>query len=357
MKETKLLNEHIKLNAKMTPFAGFNMPLYYESIAKEHLAVRHQVGIFDVSHMGELLITGNDALSFVNKIVTNTISDTPNKVTYALLLNEKGQVLDDLLVYVYNQRQVLLVVNASNIDIDALHIKNQIENEDIIFKNISEEMMQVAIQGPKAKKVVETIFNQSFELLTFMTFKTISYQDEQILISRTGYTGEDGFEIYGKDKQIIDIWQKALQFDVTPCGLGARDTLRFEANLPLYGHEITQDIHPYESGLKFAVKLDKSFIGKDIINDQINHLTHRLYGIEMINKGIPRQHYPVLFNDEEIGYITTGYLLPERNKGLGIAYLKKGIVKIGDIVDIKIRNKTYQAKIRNRKFYQKQYVK
>lgn len=357
MKQTGLFLEHIKLGAKMTPFAGFDMPLYYTSITDEHLAVREHVGIFDVSHMGQIYIKGPDALRFVNKIVTNTIKPTDWKATYALLLNQEGCILDDLLVYVYNPENIVLVVNASNIDIDYHHILSVFTDEDITIENQSEHIMQVAIQGPKALDNVKKIFNESLEDLSFMTFKTINYLDSHIMISRTGYTGEDGFEIYGLPHEIKDLFNKSLSFGAIPCGLGARDTLRFEANLPLYGHEITKDMHPYASGLKFAVKADKDFVGKDALLANNSHQTHKIFGLEMQEKGIPRQGYRVLKEEKDIGYITTGYLLPHQKRALALAYLNKEGLSMGDTVLIKIRNKTFHAKIRDRKFYTKKYVK
>lgn len=357
MKQTGLFLEHKKLSAKMTPFAGFDMPLYYSSITNEHLAVRENVGIFDVSHMGQIYIKGPDALQFVNKLVTNTIKPIDWKATYALLLDHEGSVLDDLLVYVYNKENIVLVVNASNIDIDYNHIISSVHDEDITIENQSQNIMQVAIQGPKALENVKKIFNESLDDLSFMTFKTIHYLDSHIMISRTGYTGEDGFEIYGLKNEILDIFKKSLSFGAIPCGLGARDTLRFEANLPLYGHEINKDIHPYASGLKFAIKIDKDFMGKDALLEKKSHLTHKIFGLEMQERGIPRQGYSVLKDEKEIGYITTGYLLPHQKRALALAYLNKEGLSMGDTVQIKIRNKTFDAKIRDRKFYTKKYVK
>lgn len=357
MKVTALNLEHKNLGAKLTPFAGFEMPLFYEDISKEHLSVRHSCGIFDVSHMGEFFITGKDALTFVNKIVTNHITDQENKVTYALLLNDKGQVLDDLLVYVSNKEEIAIVCNASNIEKDYEWITSQVSFEQIEISNLSDIWSEVAIQGPNASSIVKSIFGEIPASLTFMTFAKIPYKDKGIIISRTGYTGEDGFEIYAFNEYIVDIWKQAISLGAKPCGLGSRDTLRFQANLPLYGHEIDLDIHPYTSGLKFAVKVEKDFIGKDALLTNTSFENKKLVGLELLERNIPRQGYKVFKDDIEIGYITTGYLLPEVDVPLAIALIDKDQSELGNIVEVEIRNKKILAKVRNRKFLNKNYVK
>ncbi|MFA6800754.1 MAG: glycine cleavage system aminomethyltransferase GcvT [Acholeplasmataceae bacterium] len=357
MKQTPLFSEHIKLHAKITPFAGYEMPLFYDDISKEHFAVRHEVGIFDVSHMGEIYIQGDHALAFVNRIVTNQIDAISGKVTYSLLLNNAGEILDDLLVYTLSPNEFILVVNASNTDKDYQWILSQNINQEVTLKNISENWGQVAIQGPKSYEVVQSIFNHQISSLSFMNFMKLPYLKDDVIISRTGYTGEDGFEIYASPLDIITIWKKALTLGAKPCGLGARDTLRFQANLPLYGHEINNDIHPYISGLKFAVKTDKDFVGKTALLSNTTYLDKKLVGIELLEKNIPRQGYKVFKNDLEIGYITTGYLLPETNWGLALAIIDFNQATLGNEVEIEIRNKRVKAKVRNRKFLNKNYVK
>ncbi|MGE4320007.1 MAG: glycine cleavage system aminomethyltransferase GcvT [Acholeplasmataceae bacterium] len=356
MKQTPLFEAHQKLNAKITPFAGYEMPLYYQDISKEHLAVRHQVGIFDVSHMGEFYVQGEQARSFVNQLVTNMITDETKKVTYGLLLNHEGEILDDLLVYTLSPNDFVLVVNASNIEKDFNWISSQ--NQGLVnIKNLSDEWSEVAIQGPLAEHVVTNIFNDQIKDLKFMHFMQLPYQKSGVIVSRTGYTGEDGFEIYASNEDIKSIWDQALNLGATPCGLGARDTLRFQANLPLYGHEIDMDIHPYVSGLKFAVKLDKSFNGKEQLIKKQETLTKKLVGIELLERNIPRQGYKVFKDDKEIGYITTGYLLPESDIPLAIALIDQDQSALDNEVYVEIRNKKVKAKVRNRKFLVKNYVK
>lgn len=357
MKQTSLYENHIKLGAKMTPFAGYDMPLYYNDLSTEHRAVRHTCGIFDVSHMGEIFITGKDALLFVNQLVTNIIPVKKQKVTYALLLNDLGQVLDDLLVYMIEENQIMLVVNASNTKKDFDWIISQKYAYDITIKNESDQYAQVAIQGPLAKDIVAQMFDDNINDLKFMHFKIINHQNHQIIISRTGYTGEDGFEIYTDNDYIKDVWQKSIDLKAAPCGLGARDTLRFQANLPLYGHEINSDIHPYISGLKFAIKTDKDFIGKNALLANQSNLDKKIVGIELLEKNIPRQGYKLYDEDKEAGYVTTGYLLPEISTPLALAIVDVAYASVGQTLDIEIRKKRIKVKVRNRKFLNKNYVK
>ncbi len=357
MKQTALYDEHLKLGAKMTPFAGYDMPLFYSNITTEHKAVRHKSGIFDVSHMGEIYIQGNDALKFVNQLVTNQITDEIHKVTYALLLNHEGKVLDDLLIYVLSPKDVFIVVNASNTEKDYSWILQQSNQYDVELRNLSDLWCQVAIQGPDASDVVTSIFAEDFDDLKFMHFKQITYENSGVIISRTGYTGEDGFELYAYADTINKIWKKALASGAIPCGLGARDTLRFQANLPLYGHEISDTINPYVSGLKFAIKSDKEFIGKTALESDKSYLNKKLVGIELLEKNIPREGYKLFKGDQEIGYITTGYLLPEVETPLGLAIIDKNESEIGNEIEVEIRKKKIKAKVRNRRFLDKNYVK
>ncbi len=357
MKQTALYDEHLKLGAKMTPFAGFDMPLYYNDITYEHIAVRHKSGIFDVSHMGEIYIEGPETLTFLNHVLTNDICDIPQKVTYSLLLNNQGQVLDDLLVYLINNKRAVLVVNASNTDKDFNWIISQKSNFDVEIRNISDAWCQVAIQGPDACDVLKSIFANDFSDLKFMHFKYMAFYNSGVIISRTGYTGEDGFEVYAYAHAVVDIWKRALASGAMPCGLGARDTLRFQANLPLYGHEISDTINPYISGLRFAINTDKQFIGKKALLEDKSYLSKKIVGIQLLERNVPRQNYKVFKDNKEIGYITTGYLLPEIETPLALALIDIDQALIGNDVQVEIRRKHIQAKVRNRKFLVKNYVK
>ena len=256
MKTTPLHQDHIDLGAKMVEFAGFHMPISYSSIKEEHEAVRRHVGMFDVSHMGEIVIEGNEAEAFVNYIFTNEVLTLQDgQINYGMLLYESGTVVDDLLVYKLNQNKYFLVVNASNIEKDYEHILLQAKGYDVSVQNQSDAFAEIAIQGPKTEMRLQEIFDIDLSDVRFFHFGYKKMNGHMFFISRTGYTGEDGFEIYGEPEEIVSLWRRFIQEGITPCGLGCRDTLRFEANLPLYGHEISDEITPVEAGLKYFVKL------------------------------------------------------------------------------------------------------
>lgn len=357
MKHTPLHNRHIKLSAKMIEYAGFEMPLSYTDISQEHIAVRTNMGVFDVSHMGEFLITGPDALKFVNYLVTNQIFDDTSKVTYTLFCQEDGNVVDDLLVYVIKSDKVLLVVNAGNIDKDFNWVFSKMDGFDVKVENKSDDMGQIAFQGPNAINHIEHLMKVSVVDMKFMTYQVVPYMDGHVILSRTGYTGEDGFEIYGAPAYIVDLWDQIIEMGATPCGLGARDTLRFEANLPLYGHEISETINPIEAGLNFAVKLEKDFIGKDALVAYKENPKRKIVGLELKQKAIPRHGYPVFYQDQEIGLITTGYLLPDSDIPIACALIDIAYAKMGTELLVQIRKNKIPAVVRNRKFYTKNYNK
>ncbi|MDO9629119.1 MAG: glycine cleavage system aminomethyltransferase GcvT [Acholeplasmataceae bacterium] len=358
MKFTALHDRHLALNAKMIEYAGFHMPVSYAGISEEHLAVRTGMGIFDVSHMGEFLVDGKDALLFVNHLVTNFIPEDTSKVTYALFCDEKGFVVDDLLVYVMKPEQILLVVNAGNIDKDFEWVTKQSQTFDVTVRNVSEAYSQVAIQGPEVINHIGEIMDIETPDLKFMTYKVIPYKEGYVILSRTGYTGEDGFEVYGTHDLVTQVFDKAIEIGVVPIGLGARDTLRFEANLPLYGHEISDSINPVEAGLNFAIKLDKEdFIGKKALVSYKENPVRKIVGLELLQRCIPRQGYNVLHNDIVVGVITTGYMLPNQESPIACALIDIKYAEIGTELYVEIRGNRYLAKVRNRKFYTKNYKK
>ncbi len=355
MKTTSLHATHIALNAKMVDFGGFDMPLFYSSITHEHQQVRQKAGIFDVSHMGELIITGNDALLFTNYILSNTITENTSKVTYALLCDYNGMIIDDLLVYVLDTTHILLVVNASNTQKDYEWILRQKNDFKVDIQNISEAYSQIAIQGPNAEQLCTSLFTLDMPL-QFMAYTSYKKADQELIISRTGYTGEDGYEIYGSHQTIIDLWHQALTLGITPCGLGARDTLRFEATLPLYGHELSDQINPIEAGLSFAVKSD-TFIGSQALEHSKAHPTKKLVGIKMLDKGIPREGYKLYNQDVEVGYVTTGYLLPTQTSGLALAYVNMTSASVGTSLTVEIRGKHLACQVVKKTFMKKNYKK
>ena len=357
--KTCLFDEHVKLNAKMEEFAGFEMPIVYSSIKEEHLAVRNNVGMFDVSHMGEFIVRGNEATEFVDMVFTNEIVSKENgSVTYGMMCYENGTIVDDLLVYKVSSIEYLFVVNASNISKDYNWVIEQTNGYDVTVSNVSNEYSEIAIQGPNAESKVKELMSLDLSGLKFFHFSNYEYKNYSLLISRTGYTGEDGFEIYADSDAIKDLWNLFKDGDVVPCGLGARDTLRFEAALPLYGHEISDEITPLEAGLKFFTKVDSNydFIGKTALLKQLDDgLERRVVGVELTKKSIPRAGYPVYVDEKEVGYVTTGYLSISTDKPIALAMISKPYTKKDTEIQIKIRNKMFPGFVRDKKFLKKNY--
>lgn len=363
LKKTCLYDSHVALGAKKSPFAGFMMPIQYSSITEEHNAVRHAVGMFDVSHMGEIFVSGPDAEKFVNHIFTNEIRGfEPGKVLYGMMLHPDGGVVDDLLVYrEFEPDHFLLVVNAANIDKDYEWILAQTEGYDVAVVNDSDNWGQIAVQGPGAEKVVTEVLGLAeAAALTFYTYYESQWNGHRMVVSRTGYTGEDGFELYTTCEDIKEIWKKLLDNGVVPCGLGCRDTLRFEAGLPLYGDELSDTITPIEAGLGMFCKLDKEeFIGKDVVAKQKAEGTERkLVGIELEDKAIPRATYPVETEDgTQVGVVTTGYHSISLEKSICFAMVQTAYSKLDTPLWIRIRKKVFPGKVVKKRFYQTNYKK
>ncbi len=363
LKKTCLYDSHVALGAKMSPFAGFMMPIQYSSITEEHNAVRHAVGMFDVSHMGEIFVSGPDAEKFVNHIFTNEIRGfEPGKVLYGMMLHPDGGVVDDLLVYrEFEPDHFLLVVNAANIDKDYEWILAQTEGYDVKVVNDSDNWGQIAVQGPGAEKVITEVLGLAEAAeLTFYTYYEAQWNGHRMVVSRTGYTGEDGFELYTTCEDIKEIWKKLLDNGVVPCGLGCRDTLRFEAGLPLYGDELSDTITPIEAGLGMFCKLDKEeFIGKDVVAKQKAEGTERkLVGIELADKAIPRATYPVETEDgTQVGVVTTGYHSISLEKSICFAMVQTAYSKLDTPLWIRIRKKVFPGKVVKKRFYQTNYKK
>lgn len=363
LKKTCLYDSHVALGAKMSPFAGFMMPIQYSSITEEHNAVRHAVGMFDVSHMGEIFVSGPDAEKFVNHIFTNEIRGfEPGKVLYGMMLHPDGGVVDDLLVYrEFEPDHFLLVVNAANIDKDYEWILAQTAGYDVKVVNDSDNWGQIAVQGPGAEKVVTEVLGLAEAAeLTFYTYYEAQWNGHRMVVSRTGYTGEDGFELYTTCEDIKEIWKKLLDNGVVPCGLGCRDTLRFEAGLPLYGDELSDTITPIEASLGMFCKLDKEeFIGKDVVAKQKAEGTERkLVGIELEDKAIPRATYPVETEDgTQVGVVTTGYHSISLGKSICFAMVQTAYSKLDTPLWIRIRKKVFPGKVVKKRFYQTNYKK
>lgn len=360
IKRTCLYDKHIALNAKMSPFGGFDMPIQYSGITNEHNAVRNDVGIFDVSHMGQVMITGEQAEEFVDYIFTNDVTSiAEGKILYGMMLMQNGGTVDDLLVYKMGPNQYFLVINAANIDKDLNWIISQNKNFKVGVENMSDYYGEIAIQGPKSETVLEKLTGLKVSDLEFYTFKEYAYRGENIIISRTGYTGEDGFEIYGSHAFTQYAWDLFIQAGITPCGLGCRDTLRFEAGLPLYGHELSEEINPIMAGLGMFVKMDKpNFIGKEAILHYKEDLTKKIVGLELTEKSVPRAGYEIYNEDGKlVGNVTTGYISISSGLPVCMALVKIDYSTLGTTLFVKIRNKNFAATVIRKQFYKKNYKK
>lgn len=358
--KTCLHDRHVKLGALMSPFGGFDMPIQYKDIPTEHNAVRQEVGVFDVSHMGEVRISGPDAYRYVQHIFVNDVKDAPDgQIFYGMMCHENGGTVDDLLVYKVNDNEYFLVINASNIAKDVKWIMENADNFDVNIEDESLYYGELAVQGPKAEEVLKAILGLPLEEIAFYNFKTYHIDDEDVIISRTGYTGEDGFEVYGSHDFTVRLWDKLMDAGVQPCGLGCRDTLRFEVGLPLYGDELADDITPLEASLSMFVKLDKEeFIGKEALALQkAEGVRRRIVGIELEGNAIPRHGYPVEVNGEVVGEVTTGYRSISTGKSVAMAMIQKPFDKLGTEVEVRIRKKTFPAKVVKKRFYDKNYKK
>lgn len=361
-KKTCLYDRHVAAGALISPFGGFEMPIQYSSITQEHEAVRNGCGVFDVSHMGEVSITGADAERYVNHIFTNDVSGAPvGKIFYGMMLNDKGGTVDDLLVYKRGENNFFLVINASNIDKDVDWIMSHAEGYDVEIINLSDELGELAIQGPRSEEVMQKVLGIDCSELTFYTFKESMLDGVHILVSRTGYTGEDGFEIYAVPEAIVGMWDALMESgEAEPCGLGCRDTLRFEVGLPLYGDELGEDISPIEAGLGMFVKTEKEeFIGRDVVAAQKAEGTSRkLVGIELLDRAIPRHGYEVLDGEGNvIGHITTGYRGISVDKSLAMALIDAPYNALDTKVEVQIRRKRFPGVVIAKKFYKKSYKK
>lgn len=356
----------------MSPFGGFDMPIQYKGIAEEHNAVRNACGVFDVSHMGEVIVLGEDATRFVNYIFSNDVNAAePGQCLYGMMLNDNGGVVDDLLVYKFSDTKYLLVINASNIEKDEEWIQERMndanpDREDgmpfrVDLELVSEVVSELAVQGPEAEKVVEEVLGIGCADLTFYTFRETVVDGHDVLISRTGYTGEDGFEIYAEDEVIEALWDKLMESGrCEPCGLGCRDTLRFEVGLPLYGDELEEDITPVEAGLSMFAKLDKApFMGRDAVARQkAEGVSRKIVGLELSDRAIPRHGYEVLDADDNVvGHVTTGYHSISTDKSVAMAMVAIGSAAMGTPLKVRIRKKTFPCTVVGKKFYKKSYKK
>ncbi|MGG3469976.1 glycine cleavage system aminomethyltransferase GcvT [Neobacillus pocheonensis] len=362
LKRTPLFDVYKEYGGKTIDFGGWELPVQFSSIKEEHEAVRTRAGLFDVSHMGEVEVKGTDSLHYLQKMMTNDISKIKNGgAQYTAMCYETGGTVDDLLVYKIEDNHYLLVVNASNIEKDYKWLEDHVEG-DVSLENLSEKMAQLAIQGPLAEKVLQKLTKTDLSEIGFFKFQQeVTLNGKKALVSRTGYTGEDGFEVYCDSSDAALLWKEILQAGeedgVLPCGLGARDTLRFEAVLALYGQELSAEISPLEAGIGFAVKLNKEadFIGKEVLKGQKeNGLPRKLVGIEMIDRGIPRHGYPVYNGEQLIGEVTTGTQSPTLKKNIGLALIKTEFAGLESEVEVEIRGKRLKATVVPTPFYKRE---
>lgn len=361
LKRTPLYPVYAKYGAKTIDFGGWDLPVQFSSIMEEHDAVRNRAGLFDVSHMGEVNVKGKDALKFLQYLMTNDVAKLEiGQAIYTPMCYPDGGIVDDLLIYRTAENDYLLVVNASNTDKDVEWIEKHLEGE-VEVTNISNKFAQLAIQGPLAESILQKLTSQDLQEIKFFRFKEdVEIAGKKALVSRSGYTGEDGFELYCAPEDVVALWEKLLEAGepegILPCGLGARDTLRFEAKLPLYGQELSPEISPLEAGLGMWVKVDKEsdFIGKEFLKEQKqNGVPRKIVGIEMIDRGIPRHGYPVFVDSEQIGEVTTGTQSPTLKKNVGLALIKTEYAKEGQEVFVEIRGKHVKAVIVKTPFYRR----
>ncbi len=352
MKQTPLFDKHINLKARMINFFGCEMPVQYTSIVEEHNAVRKSCGIFDVSHMGEFILSGENASSFLNYITINDIyTMNPGDAQYSAMCYENGGIIDDILVYKFDDRY-MLVVNASNLEKD-FNWLNQHKPDDVILNDVSQETGLIALQGPDSRNILQKVVNVDISELKFYTFIENIIDGKSVAIARTGYTGELGFEIYADHDSIQKIWDAIVAVGgVIPCGLGCRDTLRIEMKFCLYGNDIDETTNPIEAGLGWITKTGKrSFIGREAVLTAKDHKTRRLIAFEMMERAVPRQGYKLIFQDSEIGFVTSGTQSPSLQKGIGLGYVQEGNHKPGTEIDVDIRGKIKKAIIIRPPFY------
>lgn len=362
MARTFLYDNHVRLGAKMVDFAGWDMPVQYTSIIEEHNNVRNNAGLFDVSHMGEIFVYGKDAVAYLQTLVPQDIEKIiDKKAKYCQFTNENGGIIDDLFIYKLKENNYLLVVNASRLEADYKWMKAHCSDFDVVVDNLSDALSMIALQGPKAADILEKVGLKKENQPRTMYITQAPLIGVETYISRTGYTGEDGFEIIIENDKVSELWdtilEKGKEFGVLPIGLGARDTLRLESAMSLYGHELNETTSPVEATIAWSIDKDKTadYIGKDVIQKQLAEgVTRKLIAFKMIDRGIARHEYPIYLNNEEIGYVTSGCVAPFLGENIGLGYVQTSKnLKIDDTIQIMIRNKLYNAVITSKNFIQK----
>ncbi len=350
MKKLPLSALHESLGAKMVEFSGWWMPVQYTGVIDEHMTVRTSAGLFDVSHMGEFIVSGKNAMDYLQRIISNDLRRiSPFKAQYNILMNERGGAVDDIIVYKFSDEDFFICVNAANIEKDFNWFKAH-KPPDVELRNVSESTALFALQGRNSPFILSKIFPTIPDKLKIFSFASINYKDREVVIARTGYTGEDGFEIFHPVELAEELWNKIIQagkeFNLKPCGLGARDTLRLEMGYPLYGHELRDDITPLEAGLERFVHLEKEdFLGKRVLEEQKRKGIRRIRAGIIMEDGIPRDGYKIFKNDREIGYVTSGTFSPSLKKGIALALIVPEENTPGNKIEVEIRGQRRAGRI------------
>jgi len=357
MKKTPLYNTHIESGGRMVEFAGFSMPVQYTSILDEHAAVRNSVGLFDVSHMGEFTVKGESAALYLSKLVPTSMSKlTPGMGMYTLFCSENGGVVDDLFIFMVGENNYYLVVNASTVEKDFEWMKKNII-DGVLIENISDITAKIDVQGPRSLMVMSKLFGKDkIEKLARFRFYFDDFTGSQIMISNSGYTSERGYELFIENSKAESLWEilmlEGAEFGIKAAGLGARDTLRLEACYSLYGHEINDSINPFEAGLGWLINSDAEYIGKTALSDIIKKgPAFEQFCLELSGKGVLHEGYKVFYKGNEAGMLTSGVYSPTFRKGLALIRAKRGVLSIGDTVEVMIRDKGVEGKIVNKPFY------
>ena len=353
LKATPLLGLHKELGAKLVPFVGWNMPIQFAGVLSEHICVRERVGLFDVSHMGEIEVNGKDAKKFLQFLLSNNVEKMfDGSILYSLMCYETGGVVDDLLAYRFSENHYFFCVNASNSDKDYDWIARHASSFNVSIKNTSSETSQLALQGPDAKNVLQSLCDISLDDLSYYNFRKGMVNNVESLISRTGYTGEDGFELYLSPEKVSEVFRSLMEqgrsYGIQPIGLGARDTLRIEMGYPLYGNEIDNNPTPLDAGLGWVIKFDKGeFLGRGSLLKQKEQgsLRRKLVGLKLLTRGVPRAHYQVFKNGESVGEVTSGTFSPTLNTGVGLCYVSSEYSDVGNHLDVKIRDQLVATEV------------
>ena len=353
-KKTPLYARHEELGGKIVPFGGFLLPVQYPTgVIAEHKAMREHAGIFDVSHMGEAILEGPDALKNLENLMSNLYGSMKvGACRYGLLMNEQGGVVDDLIAYRRGEDKFLLVPNAANKDKDVAWIKDHISG-DVTFKDVSDQVAQIALQGPDSKEIITKVCNEADLPAKYYTFvEGIQVAGCSALVSRTGYTGEFGYEIYVSPADVLTVWNALLDAGAVPCGLGARDTLRLEAAMPLYGHELTDDIDPLTAGLQFAIKTDNhEFIGKQAMLDKHAAAHQKRVGLKVTGRGIVREHETIYSGDKVVGQTTSGTMCPTVGMAIAMAYVDDSCAEVGTALEVEVRGRRVPVEVIPMPFY------